>query len=96
MSIINTNFAKLPGNYLFAEIAARQARYLAANPGARLINMGIGDVTRPLSPAVIAAMHAAVDEMSKAETFKGYSRTEATPSSASYIRARLQKPRSQH
>jgi LL-diaminopimelate aminotransferase len=73
MSIINTNYQKLPGNYLFAEVASRKAKYLAANPGRKLINMGIGDVTRPLSPAIIKAMHEAVDEMSRADTFKGYS-----------------------
>ncbi len=72
MALINTNFKKLPGNYLFAEVAARKARCLAANPDIKLINMGIGDVTRPLSPAVVAAMHEAVDDMSRAETFKGY------------------------
>ena len=72
MAIINSNFTKLPGSYLFAEVAARKARYLAAHPEAKLINMGIGDVTRPLAPSVIEAMHEAVDEMASAESFKGY------------------------
>jgi LL-diaminopimelate aminotransferase len=79
LSIINTNFVKLPGSYLFAEVAARKARYLAAHPEAQLINMGIGDVTRPLAPSVIKAMHGAVDEMSEAETFKGYSPDQGYP-----------------
>jgi LL-diaminopimelate aminotransferase len=72
VAIINSNFTKLPGSYLFAEVAARKARYLAAHPEAKLINMGIGDVTRPLAPSVIEAMHEAVDEMASAESFKGY------------------------
>jgi LL-diaminopimelate aminotransferase len=69
---INENYAKLPGSYLFIEIARRTKAYQEANPDAKLIKMGIGDVTKPLAPSVIAAMHAAVDDMSAAETFKGY------------------------
>jgi LL-diaminopimelate aminotransferase len=68
----NENYRKLPGNYLFAEIARRTAEYAAENPGKKLIRLGIGDVTLPLSPAVIAAMHRAVDEMADAATFMGY------------------------
>lgn len=72
MAKINENFLKLPGSYLFAEIARRTAAYQAANPDKTLIKMGIGDVTRPLAPAVIRAMHKAVDEMADAATFQGY------------------------
>lgn len=72
MAKINENFLKLPGSYLFAEIARRTAAYQAANPDKTLIKMGIGDVTRPLAPSVIRAMHKAVDEMADAVTFQGY------------------------
>lgn len=72
MARINRNYEKLPGSYLFSEIARRTAAYQEANPDARLIKMGIGDVTRPLAPAVVAAMHAAVDDLADAETFHGY------------------------
>jgi LL-diaminopimelate aminotransferase len=69
---VNENYQKLPGSYLFAEIARRTDAYAAAHPEAKLIKMGIGDVTRPLVPAVIDAMHRAVDDMSRPETFHGY------------------------
>lgn len=72
MARINENFQKLPGSYLFSEIARRTAAYQEANPDAQLIKMGIGDVTQPLVPAVIAALHAAVDEQASSTTFKGY------------------------
>ena len=72
MDKINLNFRKLPGSYLFSEIAHRMEKYLADNPGADLIKMGIGDVTLPLPPACIQAMHEAVDEMASKETMKGY------------------------
>lgn len=72
MAKINKNYEKLPGSYLFSEIARRTAAYAEQHPEAKLIKMGIGDVTRPLAPAVIEAMHAAVDELSHAETFHGY------------------------
>ncbi len=72
MAEINQNFQKLPGSYLFAEIARRTAAYQTANPDKKLIKMGIGDVTRPLAPSVIRAMHKAVDEMGSADTFMGY------------------------
>ena len=72
MARINRNYEKLPGSYLFSEIARRTAAYQEANPDARLIKMGIGDVTRPLAPTVVAAMHAAVDDLAAAETFHGY------------------------
>ncbi len=69
---INHNYAKLPGSYLFSEISKRVAKYSAEHPGAALIRLGIGDVTRPLCDAVVKAMHAAVDEMSDPQTFRGY------------------------
>ncbi len=72
MAIINENYLKLQGNYLFAEIARRVNKYKEENPDANIIRLGIGDVTRPLVPAIIKAMHEAVDEMGKAETFRGY------------------------
>ena len=72
MAEVNGNFLKLSGNYLFAEIARRTAAYQAAHPERKLIKLGIGDVTRPLIPSVIRAMHKAVDEMGSADTFMGY------------------------
>ena len=72
MVTINDNFQKLPGSYLFSEIAKRVAKYKEENPQAEVIRMGIGDVTLPLCDAVIKAMHKAVDEMASSETFRGY------------------------
>ena len=72
MTQINQNFLKLPGSYLFSEIARRVSAYTSAHPEAKMIRLGIGDVTRPLVPAVIAAMHSAVDEMGTFEGFHGY------------------------
>lgn len=69
---INENFLRLPGNYLFADIAEKVKNYKAANPDAKLIRLGIGDVTRPLPKASIEAMHRAVDELADASTFRGY------------------------
>ena len=69
---INGNFQKLPGSYLFAETARRTKEYGIAHPEREIIRLGIGDVTQPLVPAVIAAMHRAVDEMGQRETFRGY------------------------
>ena len=69
---LNENFAKLPGSYLFAEIARREAAYRAENPQAPVIKLGIGDVTLPLPLACIEAMHTAVNEMGQKETFQGY------------------------
>lgn len=69
---INDNFQKLPGSYLFSEVGRRAAAYAAANPEKKLIKLGIGDVTRPLPAAVLEAMHKAVDEMGRSETFRGY------------------------
>lgn len=72
MAHINANYSKLPGSYLFSDIAKRSNAYLEAHPEAKLIKMGIGDVTLPLAPAVTQAMHNAVDDLSHAETFHGY------------------------
>lgn len=72
MAKVNENYQKLPGSYLFSEIAHRTAAYSEEHPEANLIKMGIGDVTRPLAPAVIEAMHNAVNDLSKPETFHGY------------------------
>lgn len=72
MVAINDNFQKLPGSYLFSEIAKRVAAYKESNPSAKIIRMGIGDVTLPLCDAVIKAMHKAVDEMAIPSTFHGY------------------------
>ncbi len=69
---INSNFQKLPGSYLFSDIARRVAAFTEANPRADIIRLGIGDVTRPLTPAIIKAMHDAVDEMGTVEGFHGY------------------------
>ncbi len=69
---INENYLKLPGSYLFSTIAKKVAAYTEANPDKEIIRLGIGDVTQPLAPAIIEAMHKAVDEMGKAETFRGY------------------------
>jgi LL-diaminopimelate aminotransferase len=74
MAAINSNFLKLKAGYLFPEIARRVKAYSDANPelAARIIRCGIGDVTEPLPPAVVKAMHEGVDEMACRETFKGY------------------------
>ena len=69
---INENYLKLKSSYLFVEVARRETEFRKANPDADVIKMGIGDVTKPLVPAVIEAFHAAVDELADAETFMGY------------------------
>ena len=69
---INDNYQKLPGSYLFSDIAKKVKVFSDANPDAKIIRLGIGDVTQPLVPAIIDALHGAVDEMAKAETFHGY------------------------
>ncbi|MEO6569016.1 MAG: LL-diaminopimelate aminotransferase [Opitutaceae bacterium] len=69
---INENYTKLKASYLFSDIAKRVSAYVAANPTKPVIRLGIGDVTEPLPPVCIEAMHAATDEMAKRATFKGY------------------------
>jgi LL-diaminopimelate aminotransferase len=72
MARVNDHYLALKSSYLFSEIARRIKAFQAAHPDARLIRLGIGDVTRPLPPVVVDAMHAAVDEMARVETFRGY------------------------
>jgi len=72
MISVNENFLKLKAGYLFPEIGRRVRAFSAANPQAQIIRLGIGDVTEPLAPAVIEAMHKAVDDMARKETFHGY------------------------
>ncbi len=69
---INENFLKLKAGYLFPEIGRRVRQFKELHPQADVISMGIGDVTQPLAPAIVEAMHRAVDEMSQSETFRGY------------------------
>ena len=69
---INENYLKLPGSYLFSTIGKKVAAFTEANPDKEIIRLGIGDVTQPLAPAIIEALHGAVDEMAHAETFHGY------------------------
>ena len=72
MFTINENYLKLPGSYLFSNIAKKINAYQSENPEAEILRLGIGDVTQPLAPAIIEALHKAVDEMANAETFHGY------------------------
>ena len=72
MFTINENYLKLPGSYLFSNIAKKISAYQSENPEAEILRLGIGDVTQPLAPAIIEALHKAVDEMANAETFHGY------------------------
>lgn len=70
---VNENYLKLPGSYLFSTIGKKVRKFSEENPDMKIISLGIGDVTLPLAPAVISALHNAVEDMSKKETFKGYS-----------------------
>jgi LL-diaminopimelate aminotransferase len=72
MAFVNDNYLKLKAGYLFPEIGRRVKAFAAANPDAKIIRMGIGDVTEPLVPAVIAAMHKAVDDQADRGKFQGY------------------------
>ena len=69
---VNENYLKLPGSYLFSTIGKKVNAYSAAHPDKKIIRLGIGDVTQPLTPTIIQALHSAVDEMADAETFRGY------------------------
>lgn len=69
---INENYLKLPGSYLFSTVGRKEREYKAAHPDKKVIKLSIGDVTQPLVPSIIEALHGAVDEMGKAETFRGY------------------------
>ena len=72
MALVNEHFLKLPNNYLFADIAKKVNAFKVMHPKADIISLGIGDVTQPLCPAVVEAMHKAVDEMATADGFRGY------------------------
>ena len=76
---INENYTKLKASYLFADIAKRVSAFAAAHPGRPVIRLGIGDVTEPLPPACIEALHAATDEMGKRATFRGYGPEQGYP-----------------
>ena len=69
---VNENYSKIKASYLFTEIAHRVSAHQSANPDAKIIRLGIGDVTEPLAPAVVEAMHKAVDDVSERSTFYGY------------------------
>lgn len=73
MYLLNENYLRLPGSYLFSEITQRVDAFKSLHPKADIIRLGIGDVTRPIVPAITEALHSAVTEMSEAETFRGYS-----------------------
>lgn len=72
MILINENYTKLPGSYLFSDIARKVTEFKQSNPSANVIRLGIGDVTKPLPHASIEALHKAVDEMASSDTFRGY------------------------
>ena len=69
---LNEHFKDIAESYLFSDIAHRVNAYMAANPDKKVLRLGIGDVTLPLAPSVIAALHGAVEEMAHKETFRGY------------------------
>ena len=69
MAKINDNYLKLKAGYLFPEIGRRVRAFAEANPQAKVIRLGIGDVTRPLPPAILKAFHDAVDDLARVETF---------------------------
>ena len=72
MTLLNQNYLKLPGSYLFSEIAKKVAAFKAAHPDKSVISLGIGDVSAPLAPAVVEALQKASLEMGSADTFRGY------------------------
>lgn len=72
MATINENYLRLQGSYLFQTVARKVHEYEATHPNAELIRLGIGDVTQPIAPTIIKALHSAVDEMASAESFRGY------------------------
>lgn len=69
---INENYLNLPGSYLFSEIRRRTREFQAANPGAKVLRLGVGDTTEPLAPSVIAGLHSGVDKLACVETYTGY------------------------
>lgn len=72
MALVNEHFLKLPNNYLFADIAKKVNAFKTMHPKSDIISLGIGDVTQPLCPAVVEAIHHAADEMATQATFRGY------------------------
>ena len=72
MAELNEHYLNLRASYLFAEIRRRTEVFADAHPGADLVDLGVGDVTQPLPPAVVRALHEAADEMARPETFRGY------------------------
>ncbi len=72
MALVNEHFLKMPGNYLFADVARKVNAFKSAHKNVNVISLGTGDVTQPLAPAVIEALHKAADEMGRPETFRGY------------------------
>jgi len=76
---INDNYLYLQGSYLFSNIARRVAAFKQTHPDADVISMGIGDVTQPIIPAAIEAMHKAVDEMADVKSFRGYGPEQGYP-----------------
>ena len=86
MAKINANYLKLPGSYLFSAIGKKVRDFSTANPEAKIIRLGIGDVTQPIAPAVIEALHGAVDEMGRAESFRGYAPDLARSATAAIYR----------
>lgn len=89
MALVNEHFLKLANNYLFADIAKKVNAYKIAHPKQRVISLGIGDVTQPLCPAVIKAMHKAVDEMAEQASFRGYGQTRLRLPPRGYHQERL-------
>lgn len=79
MALVNEHFLKLQSNYLFSDIAKKVNSFKITHPKQKIIRMGIGDVTQPLAPAVIEAMHKAVDEMASKDTFHGYGPEQGYP-----------------
>lgn len=79
MALVNEHFLKLQSSYLFSDIAKKVNSFKVTHPKSKIIRMGIGDVTQPLAPAVIEAMHKAVDEMAHKETFHGYGPDQGYP-----------------
>ena len=85
MALVNEHFLKLPGSYLFSDIAKKVNTFRITHPKQEVIRLGIGDVTRPLPPVCIEAMHKAVEEMADARTFRGYGDRKSTRLNSSHI-----------
>lgn len=91
MARLNDNYDKLTAGYLFPEIAKRTKAYKEAHPGVEVFRLGIGDTTEPLTPAVTAAMHAAVDKLSKSATYTGYGDEQGSKNLREAVAARYSK-----